>query len=236
MPQSNLKEHLSAYRQWRMRTASAVKDLDEWLKDNHRASDETRACIQTAQAAAESMDLGVAFLSGTGVDKSALIDALFLQDEKRSIRPTYSGNDTCATELCWDSENGEAYLRLLPIETLDQDRSLAELRSDLTLWVHRPLDSKDPEQTAIRLREITQTKMVAAPEAQHLGLAPIATTAGDSGPVEIPRWRHAIISFPSPILRLGLRLLDVPPLAPPQRLAKEASRYTSRCFSEPGCG
>lgn len=34
----------------------------------------------------------------------------------------------------------------------------------------------------------------------------------DDGTVEIPRWRHAIINFPHPLLQQGLVILDTPGL------------------------
>jgi hypothetical protein len=35
---------------------------------------------------------------------------------------------------------------------------------------------------------------------------------GDDGLVEVPRWRHAVINFPHPLLKQGLVILDTPGL------------------------
>ncbi len=35
---------------------------------------------------------------------------------------------------------------------------------------------------------------------------------GDDGLVEVPRWRHALINFPHPLLKQGLVILDTPGL------------------------
>jgi hypothetical protein len=50
MQQPTPKERLRAYRQWRMRTASAIRELDDWLELHHYATPETRAGIEAALA------------------------------------------------------------------------------------------------------------------------------------------------------------------------------------------
>ena len=213
MQQPNLQERLTAYRQWRTRIARSIKELDGWLVENRRATDQTRACIATTLATIHADRLNVAFLSTGGRGKSELINALFFHGYGRRLLPSYPGlADICPTELFWDSDQGEAYLRLLPIETLGAGIPFARLRAEPTHWVHHPLDIQDPEQTTNRLREATQTKIVARADAIRLGLA-VDDPAADQGPVEIPRWRHSVISFPSPMLRQGLAIFDLPSLA-----------------------
>ncbi len=217
MQQPTLQERLGAYRQWRVRVARAIKELDGWLTENQRANADTRACLTSALAGMHSDHLNVAFLSGGGRGKSELINALFFHDYGRRLIPSYTGRtDTCPTELCWDAEHGTAFLRLLPIETLGQGTPFVELRADPSRWIQHSLDVQDPEQTTNRLREVTQTKIVARAEAIRLGLAKAGLGGAATDPVEIPSWRHAIVSFPSALLRLGLVILDIPSLGMPE--------------------
>ena len=61
------------------------------------------------------------------------------------------------------------------------------------------------------------TKRVPIEEAKHYGLFVQHDTSQSAGfaadgMVEIPRWRHAIINFPHPLLEQGLVILDTPGL------------------------
>jgi hypothetical protein len=218
MQQPTAQERLRSYWQWRMRVAGAIKDLGGWLEENRCATPANRCCMEAALAAMRADRLNVAFVSGGGREKSALMEALFLDEYGHGLLPSCTGlASTCTTEVCWDPECDQAYLRLLPIETQGHGTPFARLRAERTHWIHRPLDPQDPEQIASRLREIAETKIVSHAEAVTLGLAaPQPRPCAASATVEIPRWGHAIISFPSPLLRLGLAVLDIPSLAPPE--------------------
>ncbi len=215
MQQPTLSEQLRAYWHWRKRVADATKDLDGWLEVNGCATDETRSDIAETLAALQTDHLNVAFFSGSGRERSALIDALFFDYPRRRLLPSFAGlSNSCTTEMWWDAERDEAYLRLLPIETQGQGIPFAQLRTEPEHWIQYSLDPRDPQQTANRLGAITETKIVSHAEALPLGLATAQhRTDAASGTVEIPRWRHAIISFPSPLLRLGLAVLDIPGVA-----------------------
>lgn len=209
MQQPTLQEHLSAFRQWHTRVARGLKDLDGWLTDNYRATDESRACIDAALAALPSERLAIAFLAEAEGSKSSLINALFLHDIEGNLIPGYSDrNNTCPMELYWDEELEQASLHLLPIETLRLGLPLSRLLAAETRWVHRPLDVRDPVQTAIQMHEVTLTRKLAPAEAQALGLA--SPVGPNIGQIEGPRWRYAVANLPCPSWRLDLRVLNIP--------------------------
>ena len=216
MQQPTIQERLRSYWQWRMRVAGAIEELGGWLEVNRCATHARRTCIASALATLRADRLNIAFVSGGGREKSALLRVLFRDEDGHCLLPAYPGfATTCTTEVCWDAECDESYLRLLPIETQAQGIPFARLRAEREHWIQHPLDPGNPEQTASRLREITETKIVSHTEAATLGMA-----AGrprpwpDNGTIEIPKWRHAIVSFPGPLLRLGLAVLDIPSAAP----------------------
>lgn len=121
----------------------------------------------------------------------------------------------CPTEIFYDDERDEAYVRLLPIETRLQDTTLTQLRHDTKQWVHYPLEVDSVEQMQAALREVIETKSVTLDEAKHLGLYSQDLHPHQSEPpemIEIPKWRHALISFPHHMLQKGLTILDTPGL------------------------
>jgi len=199
-----------------MRVAGAIKELGGWLEVNRCATHASSTCIEAAVAAIRADRLNVAFVSGGGREKSALIEGLFRDEDGHRLLPSYPGFATsCTTEVCWDPECEGPYLRLLPVETQGLGIPFARLRAERGYWVQHPLNPQDPAQTASRLREIAETKTVSHAEAVTLGLAAAQDRPWPaSGTAEIPKWRHAIVSFPSPLLRLGLAVLDIPNLAP----------------------
>jgi hypothetical protein len=121
----------------------------------------------------------------------------------------------CPVEL--GCEPGEApALALLPIETRLDGRTLAELRGQPGAWSLTPLDPGAPERLCEVLAAVTQTRPVTLDEARALGFwddaAPDDNPPLHDGRVEVPRWRHALINWPHPLLERGLVVLDTPGL------------------------
>jgi hypothetical protein len=79
-----------------------------------------------------------------------------------------------------------------------------------------PIDS--PEQMQEILKEIVNTREVSIQKATLLGLyndemyPHLLGADPESTLIEIPAWRHAMISFPHPLLKQGLTILDTPGL------------------------
>jgi hypothetical protein len=219
-----LAQCLATYQQWKTRVSRAVLDLERWLDTQDRATSATRAQVAATLDAIEQDRLEVAFVAERSRGKSELINAMVFADLGGRLLPTTTGRATvCPTEILWDVQRKEPYLRLLPIETRARDTSLAALKVDPKQWVHYPLDPKSPEQMAATLKELMRTKWVPAAEATRLGLADPGGASEDPSPsdpspfepppsdlVEIPRWRYAVVSFPHPLLKQGLVLLDTP--------------------------
>ena len=216
MQTSIIQQRLTAYHQWKTHVSRAVLELRNWLESEGQSGTQIHERIDHTLDALDNDRLTIAFVAEFSRGKTELINALFFADYGRRILPSTAGRTTmCPTELIWDQERSEAYLRLLPIETRAQDASISELKGDTGQWVHYPLQVQDPEQMTSTLGEILQTKKVPAAEATRLGLS-IFDLAPEGNPprrtVEIPKWRHAIVSFPHPLLKQGLVVLDTPGL------------------------
>jgi replication fork clamp-binding protein CrfC len=162
--------------------------------------------------------LVIAFVAEFSRGKTELINAIFFSDYQRRLLPSEAGRTTmCPTELFYDHRHDEAYIRLLPIETRLEELSISELKDYPERWTSIPLDVNSPDQMAEALREVVKVKRVSVEEAKRLGLLVEESHARDKDEeppshVEIPLWRHALISFPHPLLQQGLSILDTPGL------------------------
>jgi hypothetical protein len=209
-----LQQHLGLYQQWKTRVAQALLELERWLGDHRRATPRARERLKATLDVIRRDRLTVAVVGEPARGKSELINALFFPDLGGRLPPPAGGGGAqCPTELLWDEQRDEAYLRLLPVESRAQDTPIAVLKSDPRHWVHYPLNVQVPEQVAGTLKEIQQTKSVSLAEASRLGLSSMGLPGdGQTAPqrIEIPKWRYAIVSFPHPLLRQGLVILATP--------------------------
>ncbi len=211
-----MKDQFQAFEQWRARLVQTIEEYQDWLKKFNLATPESTSQIERCLSGLASDQFTVAFVAEFSRGKTELINALFFADYGRRLLPSAAGRTTmCPTELFYDRKSERAYVRLLPIETRLQDIGLMDLKKDLEQWVTYPLDLDSPAQVEDTLKEVVRTRRVSLAEAVRLGLY---NPEDDPHPghsithVEIPRWRHALISFPHPLLKQGLTILDTPGL------------------------
>jgi hypothetical protein len=213
---SQLEAQLTAYEQWKGELIRTVTHYHAWLKKYRLATPESENNIREYLAALFSDRLTVAFVAEFSRGKTELINAIFFADYGRRLLPSTAGRTTmCPTELFYDERAGQAYVRLLPIETRLQDLGVRELKKKPALWVTYPLDLDSAAQVEDCLKEVVKTRTVSLEEAVRLGMYDPQQHARQNTPpefVEIPKWRHALISFPHPLLKRGLTILDTPGL------------------------
>ena len=216
MQKSHLKRQLQAYQQWKSVLIKTMDDYQAWMKRFRLITTDSERRIQACRDALQEDRLTIAVVAEFSRGKTELINAIFFADYGRRLLPSSAGRTTmCPTEMFYDRETGHSYVRLLPIETRLQDESLAELKQSPDAWVNYPLDLASMDQVEDCLREVIQTRSVCLEEAVRLGLYDAEQHPHLSTPpetVEIPKWRHALISFPHPLLRQGLVILDTPGL------------------------
>ncbi len=216
METTRLKQQFRAYEQWKVKLTQTVQEYQPWLEEHGMATPETRRRIASCLNTLKEDRLTIAFAAEFSRGKTELINAIFFADYGHRLLPSTPGRTTmCPTELFYDSAVDAAYIRLLPIETRLQDISLAELKEDAAEWVHYPLNLESSKQIEEALSQVGETKRVTVAEAGQLGLYDDEMELDQSTPathVEIPRWRHALISFPHPLLKQGLCILDTPGL------------------------
>ena len=219
MSDKRFTEQMQAYGQWKKDLIANIGDYQKWLDANEMGSPEEELRIYESLASLRSDKLSIAFVAEFARGKTELINAIFFSEYDRRLLPSEAGRTTmCPTELFYDSEHQHAYIRLLPIETRLNDTSLAEYKDDPIHWSSMELDLENPDNMADAFQEIVKVKMVPREEAKKLGLYDESDSHlnnPDGSPpdeIEIPMWRHALISFPHPLLKQGLVILDTPGL------------------------
>ncbi|MDX2219794.1 MAG: dynamin family protein [Burkholderiales bacterium] len=164
----------------------------------------------------ESDRLSIAFVSEAERGKSELINALFFSERRRRLLPSGPGRSTlCVTELRHNPDEPVG-IKLLPIETRESDATYAELLGDDSAWRFVPFVYEEFDTIQRALVALSETKRVTLAEAVAWGLHADATSRAAHGGVsliDVPRWRHAIINMPHPVLQAGLVVIDTPGLS-----------------------
>jgi len=118
----------------------------------------------------------------------------------------------CPTEMLFD-EGTEPCLRLLPIETRKDKKSVSQYKREPVNWTVKPLNIESVDEMTIALKELVATQRVSVAEANTLGFGVNADSPDvKDGMVDVPTWRHAMINYPHPLLKRGLVVLDTPGL------------------------
>ncbi|MGR9035140.1 MAG: dynamin family protein [Gammaproteobacteria bacterium] len=216
MENFEFKDRMHEYSQWRARLVQAIEMYLQW-RGRYGVNDAgSTGAILNIISSLQSDRIALAFVAEFSRGKTELINALFFAEAGERLLPSAPGRTTMSpTELFWDEENG-SYIRLLSIETRLEDISLAEFKQNPERWTHITLDCTSPEQMREAFKELVATKLVVTETAEKLGLWNEREAAehgnSNSDHVEIPCWRHALISFPHPLLQAGLSILDTPGL------------------------
>ena len=208
-------EQLQDYDDWKSRLICAVEDYQGWLDEFGVGRPDMDLKIMETLNALRNDKLTVAFVAEFSRGKTELINALFFANTGTRLLPSSPGRTTmCPTEIFYDKSEG-AYIRLLAVETRLEELSVSELKKEERRWMQVDLDPSDPEKLREAFRELVSVKRVTLDEAVQLGLYSEDMHPHQDEPpetIEIPCWRHAIISYPHPLLEKGLTILDTPGL------------------------
>jgi hypothetical protein len=214
---TSFNEQFDQHGTWRREFALRLKLLAEWMKDHDLLDAAVEERLQRLETQVRADKVMVAFVAEFSRGKSELINAIFFAGYGRRIMPASAGRTTmCPTEMGYDADVPPC-LRLLPIETRLQSQSLMEWRMVPEKWTRIDLDVNDPQQLALALEKVAETRRVTQDEARALGFWHSQTPEDNplvdaQGLVEIPKWRHALINIAHPLLKQGLVILDTPGL------------------------
>jgi predicted GTPase len=217
MKTTTLVDDFEHYSAWRDAVGVRIAALRDWLNQHELNDADSDLRLAQLLDRLEEDTLNVAFVAEFSRGKSELINAIFFSDYRQRVLPSSAGRTTmCPTELYYDATLRPA-LRLLPIETKTRDGSIADFKRDASSWEEFPLNLDSAEEMSAALMRLADTIRVDGATAQQYGLIDpndeeTARTLARNGTVEIPRWRHALINFPHPLLKQGLVILDTPGL------------------------
>jgi len=211
-----LAQQFAAYNDWRNRLSHNLAGFRQWLADNDLCDAQTDLRFDGLLEKLREDRLHVAFVAEFSRGKSELINAIFFAAHGTRMLPSTAGRTTmCPTELMYDPAK-PASIELLPIETRETDTSISDYKRYPDEWTSIMLDTNSQEAMQDALRSVSDVLHVPRERAEKLGFAGetgnAPSTAGDTGDVEIPRWRHAVINYPHPLLQQGLVILDTPGL------------------------
>jgi len=219
MPSNELMLQIEAYAKWKNDLIREIKSYLDWLEDNDLNDPENDLRIYETIEALKADKITVAFVAEVSRGKTELINTLFFSQYKRRLLPSQAGRTTmCPTEIFFDEKSDRPYIRLLPIETRSNRYSIAEYKREVIEWTNIYLDPESPDALAEAFSEVTRTKRVPVERARELGLYDekeflhLASQDIPTTHIEIPKWRHALINFPHPLLQQGLVVLDTPGL------------------------
>ena len=208
-------DNIDAFDNWKSDIGRTLSRFRLWLRRNELFDENIDTRLYNLQESLKSEYLTLAFVGEFSRGKTELINSLFFAEYGQRILPSEAGRTTmCPTELFYDRKENRPYLRLLPIETRLEATTLTEYRNMPTQWTEVPLMTGNAQEMTLALHTITQTKEVSVEEAISLGFEEDMLQEGESDPdkVEIPAWRHALVSFPHDLLKRGLCILDTPGL------------------------
>lgn len=215
---SQLEQEVAHYQEWRVQMITGIESYKSWLDTNGYADIQQSLRIYDLIESLRNDRMTLAFLAEFSRGKTELINAMFFSDFKQRLLPSNVGRTTmCPTEIFHDPTD-EPYIRLLPIETRKRQESVSALKRQQVEWIKVKLDVDSRDEMTSAMKHLVEVKSVSVEEAKALGLwdenDPMASmiAVSESGQVEIPAWRHAIISYPHPLLKSGLVVLDTPGL------------------------
>ena len=212
----HLQDELRGYGQWREQLVDTIDRYKSWLANYDLKVQEVDETLVMLRQNLQDERLVIAFAAEFSRGKTELINSLFFSDTGVRLLPSSPGRTTmCPTEIFYDEEGG-SYIRLLPIESRLSDMTLGEYKQRPLSWMQIELDPSSPVQMQEAFQELAATKHVPFAQAQKLGLCTDEVLAAslDEAPdtVEVPCWRHAMISFPHALLKEGLCIMDTPGL------------------------
>jgi hypothetical protein len=210
------KEQLHEYSQWREQLMRSIEMYREWRRRYGMTDLHSTDTILNILSGLENDRITLAFAAEFSRGKTELINSLFFAETGVRLLPSSPGRTTmCPTEIFYDKTGG-SYIRVLNIETRLEDDSLIEYKQRPECWKQITLDCESPTQMQEAFKQLIATKVVSREVADKLGLWNEHEAAeqgmANATTVEIPYWRHALISFPHPLLMEGLCILDTPGL------------------------
>src|SRR5262249_1278361 len=178
---------LEALKLWRDHVSGSLAAFRRWALSGRLIDEQAAARLAHLEQRLVGERLTIAFVAEQSRGKSELINALFFAAHGTRLLPASGGKILCPVEILWDPSRPPS-IRLLPVETRDEGRTLREYAARPEEWNETAPDPDRPEPVPAACEVFTQTRRVAD--------------------AAVPRWRFATVNYPHPLLAGGVTLLD----------------------------
>lgn len=214
-PKHALTERLASLQSWRHGIMAQISRVDAFLREHGYANADLAATFAALKSGVQAEAITIIFVAEAGRGKSELINALFFSDLGCRLLPSGEMHATrCITEIRFD-RNRKTGLRLLPIESRELPQRFQDIYDDENAWRSISFDAGNHETMAHAFAALAETRRVTLADALSWGLHQESSmnSSKESGWVEVPCWRYAVINYPHPLLDAGLVVIDTPGLS-----------------------
>ena len=197
-----------------------IESISRWLDVNGFSNKQVAERFQRVEDVLGEKGRNVLFLAEFSRGKSELINTTIFGSLGKRLLPSTPGRTTrCTTVLQYDPDDLPS-IRLLPtLSTPEVQRQpLSLLKQDPTVWERTLFAADDTDNIVGALKQIADTELVSPEVARDLGFLgsvdqeELAKIDVIDGEIAIPKYRHAIINYPHPLLKQGLSITDTPGL------------------------
>lgn len=209
-----LQRQMAHYNTWKQQLDQRFEAFTQWGKSHRLIARDALHSLHRARTLLTGEHFTIACVGEYSRGKTELINVLLYTDGQPRLLPSQAGRTTmCPTEIFYDAEQPINCLRLLPIETRRSAASLQSFKRIPQNWYTLQFNGSDDHSVAEAIAQVSAHKLVSRTEALKLGFnAADLEPDADTGLVQVPTWRHALINLQHPLLQEGLRIVDTPGL------------------------
>jgi hypothetical protein len=209
-----LQRQMAHYNTWKQQLDQRFATFLRWGDSHQLITRDALHSLHRTRALLAGEHFTLACVGEYSRGKTELINALLYTDGQPRLLPSQAGRTTmCPTEIFYDPEQPINSVRLLPIETRRSAASLQSFKRIPQNWYTLAFDGSDDNSVAEAIAQVSAHKLVSRAEALQLGFnAGHLEPGADTGLVQVPTWRHALINLQHPLLQEGLRIVDTPGL------------------------
>jgi len=197
-----------------------IASISGWLEANGFYNKQIQERFELIQDMLSEKQRNVLFLAEFSRGKSELINSTIFGSMGKRLLPSTPGRTTRCTTVIEYDPNELPSLRLLPtVGSLESIRQpVALLKKNTALWQKTLFSANDSDNIVKALKKIADTELVTPEVAHELGFLTntdekeLSKIDVIDGKIAIPKYRHALINYPHPLLKQGLSITDTPGL------------------------
>lgn len=204
MPANNAFE---SYQQWASTLSHLLHEYASWKRSHNMDVSGVEKALKHTESRIRLIITGE-----FGRGKTEFVNTLLTDHCGQRLLPVHVGQATMTPLEIFHDASSSPYIKLLPIETRLNKRSISMLKTQLEQWEHHDLNTKNPESMRLLFQEIAKTKPVTLAVAEQLGFDIHFLDACEDHPdhVYVPAWQHALINIDFPKFKQGLCVVDTP--------------------------